>query len=528
MSTFTATIKEQYYKTSTRNIIIILFLVALFLRVIYPDLKLLHHDEAIHAWMSYNLLVDGTYTYDPTYHGPLLYYIISTAFSIFGDSDAVARLVPGIVGALIIPALYPLYKFEYISKNQVVLVALFFALSPNMVYFSRFLRHDIFQLLFTLLLLVCIFAYLEREKWYFALLAGICGGLALCLKEEVPFVLVLFASFFIAMWLLGKIEFPKTWTHDIVIAVFSALAICFIFYSSLLTQPDVFFEAANRALDHWLAMHGECRLCGPPYFYFLFLFLYELPILILGVVAVFTWLLRKEGLLRIIKAGTDYLNGIIDRHEFKLPYHPFDKKELFFILCLYWLVGTMSLYGYVGEKVPWLLIHQLLPLFFVSVYVLEDLNKKNAIKTGICVVWLIILMVHVTFIPVADLSEPIVQVQNSENLRVVMALIDASELPALVSSHTWPLPWYYRGERWGKFRYYDGAIPEDELYGLNPDLVIADYSDDVYPSLEGYTKETYRLSYWFSWYENRDRPLAWFFLRDGKLGSMNINVFQRT
>ena len=527
MSAFAATIKERYNNTSTQKIIFIIFLVGLFLRVIYPDLKLLHHDEAIHAWMSYGLLMEGRYTYDPTYHGPLLYYIMSTVFSIFGDSDAVARLVPGIVGALIIPALYPLYKFAYISKNQTVLVALFFALSPDMVYFSRFLRHDIFQLLFTLLLLVCIFAYLEREKWYFALLGGICGAFTLCLKEEVPIILLLFASFFIAMWLLGKIEFPKTWSRDIVIAVFSALAICYAFYSSLFTQPDVFFGAANQALNHWLAMHGECRLCGPPYFYFLFLSIYELPILILGVMATFIWLLRKEGLFHVVKAGTDYVNGIIDRYEFKIPYHPFDKKELFFILCLYWLVGTMALYGYVGEKVPWLLIHQLFPMFFVSVSILEELSLKKVIITGICVVWLIILMVHVTFIPVADLSEPIVQVQNSEDLRVIMALIDAADRTALVSSSSWPLPWYYRGDRWSKFLFYESAIPEDELYELNPDIVIADYKDDIYPSLEGYTKKTYRLSYWFSWYENKERALAWFFRRDGTLGSLNINVFTR-
>jgi hypothetical protein len=106
-----------------------------------------------------------------------------------------------------------------------------------------------------------------------------------------------------------------------------------------------------------------------------------------------------------------------------------------------------------------------------------------------------------------------------------MALIDATDRTALVSTNTWPLPWYYRGDRWNKFHYYDGAIPEHELYELNADLVIA--NDNSYPSLEGYTKKTYRLSYWFSWYENKDRALAWFFLRDGSLGSLNIDIFTR-
>ena len=526
MSAFISKIKERYNSTSTRTFILVIFFIGLFIRVVYPDLKLLHHDEAIHAWFAYQLLTTGTYLYDPLYHGPLLYYLISTAFAIFGDNDVVARLVPAIAGALIIPAIYPLYKFGYVTKNHAVIVALFFALSPDMVYFSRFLRHDIFQLLCTLLVLVCIFAYLERKKWYFALFAGIFGALALCLKEDAPAALFIFSSFFIGMWLLGKVEFPKTWTRDIVIAVFSALAIGYVFYTSFFNHPEAFFDAAQRALEHWFAMHDECRLCGPPYWYMLLLTVYELPIFIIGLASAFIWVFRKEGLLRVVKASTDYVNGVIDRYEFKLPYHPFDKKELFFILCLYWLVGTMALYGYIGEKVPWLLIHQLLPLLFVSAYVLEELNSKKIIITGVCVAWLIILMVHVTFIPAADINEPIVQVQNSEQLRDVMALMDAADSVAIVSESYWPLPWYYRGDRWDGINYYAGIIPESEIYTLDPDLALA-HDDDSYASLEGYKKETYRLSYWFSGYDNQKNVLRWFFLRDGPVGSVNIDIFTK-
>ena len=49
------------------------------------------------------------------------------------------------------------------------------------------------------------------------------------------------------------------------------------------------------------------------------------------------------------------------------------------------------------------------------------------------------------FVPV-DMNEPIVQVQNSEEMRVVMQLIDASDIVVVASENYWPLPWYYRGE----------------------------------------------------------------------------------
>ena len=33
-----------------------------------------HHDESIHAFQSSTLAKDGTWRYDPAYHGPFLYY----------------------------------------------------------------------------------------------------------------------------------------------------------------------------------------------------------------------------------------------------------------------------------------------------------------------------------------------------------------------------------------------------------------------------------------------------------------------
>ena len=68
-------IMNWYNRLSAGKILLAIFLVGLLIRIIEPNLKLLHHDEAIHAWFSFELLTKGTYQYDPMYHGPLLYYI---------------------------------------------------------------------------------------------------------------------------------------------------------------------------------------------------------------------------------------------------------------------------------------------------------------------------------------------------------------------------------------------------------------------------------------------------------------------
>ena len=132
---------------------------------------------------------------------------------------------------------------------------------------------------------------------------------------------------------------------------------------------------------------------------------------------------------------------------------------------------------------------------------------------------------HVAFTP-ADINEPIVQVQNSEDLRDVFAKIDAADRVAVASETYWPLPWYYRGDQASKLSYYSKKVDESTIYAGDFDLVIT-HDADTYPALEGYTKETYRLNYWFSYTENKDRLLEYYFLRNGKVGSRNLEVFSR-
>ncbi len=132
-------------KLTFERLFIIIILIAIVLRFLFLDLKLFHHDESIHAWFSYELLTKGTYTYDPMYHGPLLYYLTAGMFWLFGQSDLVARLLPALFGTLLVPLVYFIYRLGYLDKRQALVAALFVAVSPDMVYFSRFLRQDIFH-----------------------------------------------------------------------------------------------------------------------------------------------------------------------------------------------------------------------------------------------------------------------------------------------------------------------------------------------------------------------------------------------
>jgi len=505
-------IQQKIQTLSIEKGIAIIFFFGLLVRILLPNLKLLHHDETIHAWFSYELLTKGTYQYDPMYHGPLLYYLTSGVYRIFGDSDLVSRLLPAVFGALIILLIYLIYRTGWISGKHTLWAAIFFAFSPDMVYFSRFLRHDIFQLFFSILLLVAIISYFERKKLYWAILAGFAAACGMCLKEDMPVVILVFGIFFIFLIISKRLSLPEKFFRDFIFALLVAIFTGFIFYSSFFSHPEAFFDAPLKAFIHWTSMHEQCRLCGPPYWYILMLLVYEIPLILLAVYGIWQWGYRDHGIARI----WDKNNKIFNLSKLE------NKKDYFMLLALIWTIITLGFYGYVGEKVPWLIIHQLFPIILLASYKIEG---KKSIAGIITVIFLIIMTVHVCFTPV-DINEPIVQVQNSEDMREVMKYIDASNNTVVASDSYWPLPWYYRGEKWNKISFYGKKVDPIAWKDKNPEVIIT-HDTDSFSSLPNYDKKIYHLSYWFSWYDNQNRIPEWYLLRDGKMGTINLDVFLR-
>ncbi len=539
-------------RLSFEGLFLLILLATIALRFYALDLKLFHHDEAIHAWFSYRLLTEGVYTYDPMYHGPFLYYVTAGIFSLLGDSDLVGRLFPALLGTLLVPLLYPIYRLGYLDKKQTLVAALFLAVSPNMVYFSRFLRNDIFIVFFTMVLLVALLYYFERHQMRYALIAGAAIGLGMSAKENMPIIVLIFGVYFLYLIATGKVQIPaRRWLRDVALCAIVAVGIMAIFYSSFGAHPEVLMDGWLRAIEHWTSMHQAQRLGGPPYFYLLLFILYEVPILVLAVIGILQFIgipgiisRSREKEVRPVEtfpddeeAGTaappievappietapgwrERARAIFSRAE---RVGPIDRQKEFARFAIFWMLLSLAVYAYIGEKVPWLILHQLLPMIFVAVYAM---TTRKAIIAVAASIFLVAMMFHVAFTP-ADINEPIVQVQNSEDLREVFAKIDAADRTAIATDNYWPLPWYYRGENASKLAYFSQKVSEATIYGGDYDLVIT-HDGDTYPALEGYEKETYRLNYWFSYEENKNRLLEYYFLRDGKMGSRNIEVFSK-
>lgn len=532
---------------SFETLFALLVVATAFTRFFRLNLKLYHHDEAIHAWFSYDLLTTGSYSYDPMYHGPVLYYITAGMFRIFGDSDLVGRLVPALLGVLIVVLVYFVYRLGYLDQRQSLLAGLLIMLSPNMVYFSRFLRHDIFMLFFTFLLVVAVLYYIERKQLRFAALAGLAAGLALSCKEEMPLILIILGAYFVYVVARRTVTLPpkKQLLRDLAVAVLLCAGVMAVLYSFFGLQIETLWTGPVEAIEHWLAMHNQQRLGGPPYFYVLLFGLYEVPIVILAGASVISyavvrlWRGRREDRLAAASAEIDALAGVAPSKP-RLP--AVDRRDEFFKLCLVWMAGTMVMYGYIGEKVPWLIIQQLLPMCLAATWwarekpASERLVPWNGWKWVTVAFLLFSIFVpiygfgmaytthHVQFVR-EDISEPIVQVQNSEDLRGVFAEMNRADLVVVASPNYWPLPWYYRGDRWDRIQFYGNRIDESSILSQNPDMVIAEAG--AYASLAGFEKRTIKLNYWYSHYDNQNRIPEYYFARDGNLGSMNLDIFTR-
>ena len=287
-------------------------------------------------------------------------------------------------------------------------------------------------------------------------------------------------------------------------------------------------------------MSNECRICGPWFFYIILLILYEIPILILAIAGIIQFAGKDNRLRKMLIDTLVRIRGVFQRQKPELTTHNLvitsisqlgtktahavkkDRRDDFFVFCLFWLVVSMAAYAVIGEKVPWLIIHQLLPLIFISVYMM---TKKKMVIALVFALVLALITWHVAFVP-ADINEPIVQVQNSEDMKTVMGIMDASNVVVIASKDYWPLPWYYRGHGWDKVLFYGDIIDKSSIYSQKPDMVIT-HDLESYPSLDGYNKRTYKLCDWFLYIDNQDRLPDYYFLRDGPMGSINIDVFTR-
>ena len=464
----------------------------------------LHHDESIHAYQSYTLSKGGDWRYDPAYHGPFLYYVNALVYKLFGASDFTARLMPAIFGLILIGFAWPLRR--WIGKPAAAVYAVLVLTSAHFTYFSRFIREDLYSLVFTLGTILAFQRFLETDRSKWLMLSTVSFALAGVTKENAYMTGVLFVAY--GLWCLvrglGSPLGPRPqtafrsaaeWSLEHLVPIFSAGILFLVIWATMYTAfgkyPGDWF-AIPKAVKYWMGQHAIARIPGPWYYYFPQLAYYDTAILLAACFA-FPWrewrrdpLLRAAlilapitlaaGLLKALKPDSPLLPAwsallaalaaaFIGLFVWKDPDPP--ETSLFLRFVAFWAVGSLAIYGWAREKVPWLTVHPLLPLTILAALgVVRLWRERRRAWAGVALaVSGLLLVVNTSGMYLAAFrygahdkekeprhAEMLAYVQTSRDLVRALSAVDTAKarvaagqpVVTVAGESTWPLTWYLR------------------------------------------------------------------------------------
>src|SRR5216110_3481451 len=123
------------------------------LRILFLGIKPPHFDEGINGWFVDQMVKDGFYRYDPTnYHGPLHFYLLFLSQTLFGRNLYALRLpvVLASIGSVCLALRFEPFVGRAVSR----MAALAMAVSPGFVFYGRYSIHEVWLVLFLMLLIL--------------------------------------------------------------------------------------------------------------------------------------------------------------------------------------------------------------------------------------------------------------------------------------------------------------------------------------------------------------------------------------
>ncbi len=413
------------------------FIVALAMRLALLDLRPLHHDEGVNAWLASRPLEGAGIFYNPdNFHGPFLFFLVLPFLALLGESDLVLRLPAALASAAMIPLLLPLRR--RLGTAGVTAAAWLLALSPSFVYYGRDLIHETFLAALTLALVAAVSAWLEEGKEPRLVLAAFCLGLLATVKETwVPTVAVFgIAAVLARLWTRGRPDLREMWgTPRRVTALRAAAAFAvpyILLYTSFFTNPRGLIDSVRTFLL-WTGRGVEGAGHAKPWDYF--------PRLLLSFEAVTVACAVAGGLIAL------------------------RKRDAFGTFCALWAAGQLAAYSLLRYKTPWLALNVILPAVLVAGVLFREVwgwrrpqwviaRMALAVLFALGIAWSGWRAVEVSFLRFDDTRLSLVYVPTSRQVPALVAEVReaARRIPPggrraihLLGRHDWPLPWYLRG-----------------------------------------------------------------------------------
>jgi len=432
-------------------------IVALILRLPRLGQRPMHGDEAVHAIKLGQLLEAGAYTYDPDeYHGPTLNYLtliparLASATELTQVTELILRIVPVVFGVLLVLLL--LLAADGLAPGAAIYAAILTAISPAMVFYSRYYIQEMLLVCFTFGAITCAYRYTQNKNLLWAILTGIFLALMHATKETC---IIAFGSIFLALLLMFLMWCPKgslasaakaIKRSHLIAGLAAAIIVSALFYSSFLANPGGIFDSF-RAYGAYFDRAGNNTLHIHPWYYYLKMLVYsrygdgpiwtEALIVLLAIVG-FIAAMTKKGLSSA-------------------------NVHLLRFIAFYTLVLTV-VYSIVPYKTPWCMLgflHGMILLAGVGAAVLVR-SAPNVLPRLIVIFLLFVASVHLAWQGYrsnyefyADSCNPYVYAHPTTDVFTIaqrteeIARVDPNGHEMIIhvicpGKDYWPLPWYLR------------------------------------------------------------------------------------
>ena len=273
--------------------LLVLTAAAFAFRIPFLSERPFHGDEANPAYKFGVLLETGEYAYDPNeHHGPTLYYATLPVAWIMGQhafadtADFTYRIVPTVFGTALVLVLF-LFR-DGMRPSALLWAALFTAISPAMVFYSRYYIQEMMLVFFTALAIGAGWRYYSRPSYTWAIVAGIALGLMHATKETCVLAFAAMAGGMAFAWLWHRIARrnvaaepattdprPPVFRHALVLAV-AALIVSITFFTSFFTHWRGPLDSI-LTYTHYLVRSegmGSAAMHDHPWHYYLAMLLY--------------------------------------------------------------------------------------------------------------------------------------------------------------------------------------------------------------------------------------------------------------
>ena len=468
----------------------IVFLFGLFLRFYKLDLRPLHHDEAVNWYFFLKKLREtGFLDFFYEQHGLLPFFLSYLPLLFLKTSISSLRTGAAIFGSLTILLL--LFLRKEIGEIGVLISALFLAVSPIMVFYSRFLIGYPFFDFFLLLFLISIFKFFKNFKNRYIFLAFF-SLTCLFLTNEASFI---FLAIFFAFLILGsffksfrerlffafkKIKF-STWLLSFLSSIFLFVLIQTSFFknwSNLFKLKVLIFELIEKS-SH--TGHNK------PFFYY-FKVIAELE--------PYLFVFFVFGLLALKKAGA-FLS---------------EKTKLVNLFFLFFSFFTFLIFSLIPYKTPWVLTIIILPFILLTGLSAEIFmkkfgkNKKMILAFSFFIFLSLAFAFHQTiasnFINYArEDKNPLAYVGTTKDIdKLLVDLASFKEKNKLVkpkvlivASSYWPLPFYLRKNYSLFYATLKDKKEIDQNLANGYDLIIADEKEK--PNFDFEKRKNYNLRF---------------------------------